>query len=99
MKDEVREDLWETVVSEHPKVEVKYTDSPYEMKGLFPTAKSKTVTRRYEALALPISREHAFVMSRDEATSYPDTEVLSRIHSMACDFEENNLGCPRLIKK
>ena len=60
MKDEIREDLWETV---------------------------------------PCSREHVFIMSRDEATSRASDESLTRISSMSQEFEHNNLGCPKLIKK
>lgn len=99
MKDEIREDLWETVVSKHPEFGVRNTDVPYEMKGLYPTTKTSVVPRSYEVLAVPCSREHVFIMSREEATSRASDESLTRISSMSQEFEQNNLGCPKLIKK
>ena len=93
------DDLWETVVNEHPEFGVRHTDVPYEMKGLYPTTKTSVVPRSYEALAVPCSREHAFIMSRDEVTSRASDESLTRISSMSREFEQNNLGCPKLIKK
>lgn len=83
-KDEVRE---------NPKFCIRQMDTLYEVKGCFPTTKS------YKVLAVPYSREHAFVMSRDESTSCANKEILAKIQSMSQEFRQNNLSAPRLIRK
>lgn len=53
----------------------------------------------FSLLAVPYSRERAFVMGDEESLSHADKEVISKIHEMAQEFEKNNLSGPKLIRK
>lgn len=53
----------------------------------------------FSLLAVPYSRERAFVMNSEDASSHVEEGTLAKIHEMAQEFEKNNLSGPRLVRK
>ena len=52
--------------------------------------------RRFDVIALPESRNHAFVMNQEDASSHADEQTLAETQKRAQEFEKNNLGGPKL---
>ncbi len=57
------------------------------------------IRRHFSVLAVPFSRESAFVMNNEDVTSSIDEESLAKIHEMSQEFKENNLNGPKLVRK